>query len=204
MLKKIMKITLILVAILSIGLFIQHIYAKYLTVFQGKVVDAASQAPLEGVAVVAVWNTERMSIAEGGWGIGYLKETLTDKNGEWKIKGESGHDIASNIMAVVTGFGTLFMAGTSVTKPPHFIFFKPGYCSTPKGDGLKACEGMRYTYVDGKEILHLPKLNDREDRLEVLPPPADGDRSKQKNFMKLINTERRSLGLDEFPLRDDQ
>lgn len=92
--------------------------------YTGKVVEAETLEPIEGVAVAGEW-TE--------WGGGgftyhtrqyYVKETLTDENGEWEITGpEVSRTSEPNNF---DRFRTLFFG--YIQRPPSFIYFKPKYC----------------------------------------------------------------------------
>lgn len=125
--------------------------------FKGKVIDADTKQPIEGAVVVASWMEETLSIAEGGMRSKDVKETLTNKNGEWTISGPQGDGIAKWF---------IFIPGVYYTKPPEFIVFKPGYCSYPAGFGIGLCKGRLKTYnlTNSEtigEIVELPKLTDR-------------------------------------------
>ncbi|MEW6419947.1 MAG: hypothetical protein AB1480_17840 [Nitrospirota bacterium] len=128
-----------------------------------------------------------------------MKETLTDKNGEWIITGPKGRK-GGNITAIFT-----FVTGTHYTKPPEFIVFKPGYCSWPNGFFIDACKGKIKPGGNNKiaegETIELPKLANREDRRRsssIWPGLAGGDLATAKkieNFVKLLDKEEKDLGL---------
>ncbi len=166
--------------------------------FTGKVIDADTKEPIEGAVVVASWLEETATVAGPSTRLKDIKETLTDRNGEWAIRGPKGK-IGGSITALFT-----FFASTYYTKPPEFIVFKPGYCPYPEGFGIAACkEKLRPYGIGNREITQLPKLTNREDRLKVVMDPrhADGNISeeevitKQLHFIRLINEERKQLGL---------
>lgn len=167
--------------------------------FKGKVIDADTKKPIEGAVVVASWSEERATPTGSTTRLKDVKETLTDKNGEWVIEGPKGREM-SNITAIIT-----FITGTYITNTPEFIVFKPGYCSWPESSRIKACEGKMRTYnftvsENLGEILELPRLTNREDRLRSLPSRVSGYGAdkKQKEFIRLLNEERRHLGLEEY------
>ncbi len=141
-----------------------------------------------------------------------VKETLTDSNGAWTMEGPSGvrnPDSGRHSIAVIT-----LLTGTHYTNPPHFIIYKPGYCSIPDGFGVQACkfrlkpqptgrEGPN-EYLGNGQTAELPKLLDRTDRQHAIPEPlADSNMNyeellnKQKKLLELINEEQRNLGLRE-------
>jgi hypothetical protein len=110
--------------------------------------------------------------------------------------GKKGRDRPPLLSAILFG-----LTGFRYTKEPEFIIFKPGYCSWPNGFSIDACKDR--IRVEGSErfgegkTLALPKLTNREDRLKAYPGAVVGKNSleKQKEFIRLINEERRNLGL---------
>jgi hypothetical protein len=172
--------------------------AAWCATFKGKVIDADTKDPIIGLVVVAYWHEERATPTGSTSRLKDVKETLTDQNGEWLIEGPEGRDVG-NISALFS-----FMTGTYFTSPPQFIFFKPAYCSWPNGSLIEACKqkirfkGNRKS--DEGEILELPKLLEKEDRLRALLAPVTGNnaREKQKKLLRLINEERENLGLKKY------
>jgi hypothetical protein len=170
--------------------------------FKGKIIDADTREPIEGAVVVASWDEERATPAGSTSRLKDVKETLTDKKGEWIIEGPKGREL-SDATASFT-----FLTGTYITNPPEFIVFKPGYCSYRVGFGINACKGKMkvYNFTNSKnigEMLELPKLTKREDRRRSLPSPIHKDGngsfySKQGLFIRLINEESRNLGIGEY------
>ena len=121
--------------------------------FHGRVIDADTRAPIEGAVVVVSWSEERATIAGPTGRLKDVKETLTDKNGEWVIKGPKGR-IGGDALAMFTYF-----TGMYFTKPPWFIVFKPGYCSYPIGFTVDSCSGkIKPGTVAGTEEAALPVL----------------------------------------------
>lgn len=168
--------------------------------FKGRVIDADTKEPIEGAVVVASWLEERATVAGPTTRLKDVAETLTDKNGEWAIKGPKGRE-GGNITAIFT-----FLTGTYYTLTPEFIIFKPGYCSYPEGFGIEACkEKMKPYGVGNGETTELPKLTKREDRVKArgvwpsLMGPIDEERAKKvKELLRLLNEEARYLGLPEL------
>lgn len=176
---------------------------SYAATFKGKVIDSDTKEPIEGAVVVMSWSEERATPAGPTSRLKDVKETLTDKNGMWLIKGPKGGDIGK-IKAIFS-----FLTGTYFTNFPDFIIFKPGYCSWPEGFGIDACRGKMKLEGNDKVAegvtVELPKLINRGDRLEtqrIWPPLVGGDietKRKMKNFIRLLNEERRHLGIPEDP-----
>jgi len=166
--------------------------------FRGKVIDAETKEPIEGAVVVAEWKTERTTPTATHTNLKDVKEVLTDKNGEWSISGPKGRTDE-----LIPGL-SLFIP---YTKEPIFTIFNPGYCPWPLGFHIKACKEKLKPGGNGKiiegETIELPKLTNREDRLRALPGPIyedhfEGIYEKQRDFVRLINEERRALGLKEY------
>ena len=168
------------------------------TTFHGKVIDYDTREPIDGAVVVLHWNEARATIAGESTRLKAVKETLTDKNGEWTIMGPRGKE-GSDPLRLFT-----FLTGSHYTRKPEMIVFKPGYCSWPKGFFLDACKGKMKTsdtpeVMKGKTV-ELPKLKAREDRLGNLPGPIAGKGSleEQIEFIRLLNEESRNLGISEY------
>lgn len=165
--------------------------------FKGKVIDADTKEPIEGAVVVAEWSEETTTPTATHSRLKDVKEVLTDKKGEWVIKGPRGRR-GGNITAIFT-----FLTGTYYTKRPQFTIFKPGYCPCPLVVGIKVCkERMKPFSVDGEgETIELPKLTTREDRwkAEGIGSSFITETKKIKTFLRLLNEERKFLGLSEYP-----
>lgn len=174
--------------------------SAYGATFKGKVIDADTKEPIEGAVVVVYWH----KIQPGGHTkLKDVKETLTDKNGEWKIKGPRGRE--GGIFTFIFNLFTF----TYHTRPPKFIIFKPGYCPwSVSAFGIDACkEKLRPYDVGNGETAKLPRLTKREDRLRAtrVGPIFDGRDilKKQKEFIRLLSEERKNVGLSELTVLKD-
>jgi hypothetical protein len=176
------KIFITIGAVIAL-LFMICIYFTFLYTYHGKVIDAETKEPIEGAVVVVTWSTERATATGPSGSLKDVKETLTDKNGEWSIRGPRGMK-GGNIMAIFT-----FLTGLSYTRPPEIIIFKPGYCSWPGGFSIESCrKKMQTSGVKKGESIELPKLEvrDRETLLRNIPYTfADSD--KMPIFKKLLD-----------------
>ena len=171
--------------------------------FEGKVIDADTKQAIEGAVVVVSWTEERGTPTGGTQRLKEVKETLTDKNGTWKLRGPRGtsDDFLVNVYSILT-----MLTGAHYTNPPQFIIFKPGYCSYPQGFGIAACkERMRPYGVGNGEATELPKLMSREDRVlaqAIWPSLLGGDKASKKKvkiFIRLLNEEAKNIGLQVDP-----
>lgn len=187
--------------LLSVVAVIVLIVVYYLipVTYSGKIIDVDTGEPLEGAVVVAEWSEETATVTGGASQVKDVRETLTDKNGEWKIRGPRGKD-EDNLVILFT-----FVTGVSITSKPSFIIFKPGYCSIPGGRHLSACRRKKVIRESGSygrgATIGLPKLENREDRKrnQMISLIYDGNEiiKKQREFIRLLNIERRELGLEE-------
>ena len=147
--------------------------------YEGKVIDADTGQPIEGVVVLATWS--RVTVTPGGGVSSYYDamETVTDNNGEFKIKG-LGLLVLSNI------------------EPPYMTVFKAGYLY----DNLFWIPGESSLYSkikwDGKRaIIPLKKLTMEERRKQLGPsePPDEAPKEKIKLILREINKDRKEQGL---------
>ncbi len=190
----------ILIALLIIIFMCLSVSCTRAKTFKGRVIDADTKEPIEGAVVVAAWYKESwIPLGENIVKLKDVKETLTDKNGRWSIRGPSGGNSLSYGLAI----GGLFYH----TREPEFIIFMPGYCSWPNGFSIDACTnqmhitGYKEKIIGEGGTLELPKLTKREDRIRaqaLQEPAAEGVDEKLRELHKLLNQERRNLGLGEI------
>jgi len=152
--------------------------------YEGKVVDQESQEPIEGAVVLGTWHTIQPSM---GGGVSYYsdaRETVTDVNGNFTIRGQ-GLRIMSNL------------------EPMGVLIFKSGYSYEQIGswDTLKTgiYSKERIKWEGDKPIFPLKKLTLDERKDGPLPPypPSESKRADKTNlFMQEIKKERREQGLE--------
>lgn len=178
-----MRIFLVVLLFLSLG------GNAWGATFKGKVIDADTKQPIEGAVVVASWLEETTTPGATHTRLKDVKETLTNKKGEWMIEGPKGRE-GGNIMAIFT-----LLTGTYYTRTPEFIIFKPGYCSWPVGFTIDACRakikpGGNDKVAEG-ETVELQRLTKREDRRRTKPAPVGekADWKKQKLLIQMIREE---------------
>ena len=195
MLKSLTHILIMLVTVICFFSIIPKAHGK---TFSGRVIDADTQEPIEGAVVVVYWHeARRTSIGDLSSRPKDVKETLTDKNGGWSVTGPAGgENTISYYLALITGM--------YYTMEPEFIIFKPGYCCWPEGFAIDACKGKLKSSGPGEimegKTLELPRLRRERDRRRNIPGIAGGENAleKQKELIRLINEERRKLGLPEI------
>src|SRR3990170_1219568 len=122
--KKLFIVTICILAILieSGCAFATRIDGPY----RGKIIDADSREPIEGVVVLGVWDREYPGAGGAVHEYYDAMETVTDKNGGFEIKGQ-GLLVMSNVI------------------PMDVLIFKSGYEHIGRGSwkGLKGRGWMR-------------------------------------------------------------
>jgi hypothetical protein len=141
--------------------------------YSGRVIDADTRAPVEGVVVLGVWNTEQITPGGAVHTFHDARETVTDKNGEFEIPG-MGFMILSNV------------------TPMDVLIFKAGYEHIGMGpwESLKKDLILRkkIKWEGTKAIIPLKKLTMEERKKRVMGKeniPAE----KQKFLIKELNKE---------------
>jgi hypothetical protein len=93
--------------------------------FSGKVIDWDTLEPIEGAVVVARWDKSRAGWpAEGTDRFHDAREAVTDKNGDWEIRGPKGNtetfdkDLHHLISLIFRKY---------YIQDPYFFIYKPGY-----------------------------------------------------------------------------
>jgi hypothetical protein len=154
--------------------------------YRGKVVELETENPIEGAVVAARWTIEPFVHSER---ICDAKETITDKNGEFELPRCScmGHPFAE-------------------MYKPSVIVFKPGYLAypplgnTPEEKKAKMPTFTGHEFKDKKQYyvikLGKPKTqNERELTYGSTGFSDDETRKKLPILLKLLNEERKNLGL---------
>ena len=181
--KNVGRAILIILAVISMpiayGISTAIVPYYYLAPFEGKVIDADTKSPVEGAAVLAVYYKEVPSIAGSNSYAIDAQETLTDKNGEFKIP----------------EYKKWF--GSNNGEPEgDLLIFKPGYGKFPGSEGVNIVGAVRATpekYI----VYELPKLKTKEERknnLHHTSRPFHIAYEKMKEFTHLLNEERANLG----------
>jgi hypothetical protein len=155
--------------------------------YSGHVIDADTGAPIEGVVVLGVWNTEKATPGGAVHDFYDARETTTDKNGDFKIPG-MGFKILSNV------------------TPMDVLIFKAGY----EHIGLHPWASLKEDLIlrkkikwEGKKaIIPIKKLTLEERKKKGDPdyPPMDTPKEKIKLILKEINKDRKERGLDTVEL----
>ncbi|MFZ3090793.1 MAG: hypothetical protein WA240_09260 [Nitrospirota bacterium] len=158
--------------------------------WRGKIIDIETKEPLEGAVVLAVWERVYRTPTGDSSYFYEAKEVLTDKEGRFEIPSYTPIN---------------FVPLLSYMRGPHFTIFKPGYLSIEWWHGEYFLEGStektvkfeKYEkkYILAPGIIELPPLKTREERLRNMPA-VSVPYKKQRLLIKLINEERKNLGLE--------
>lgn len=143
--------------------------------YEGKVIDAETGQPIEGVVVLGTWS--RAIATPGGSVYSYYDamETVTDKNGYFKIK----------------GLGLLVLSNVA---PMDVVIFKVGYeyLGLMPWISLKEDEllSKKIKWMGNKAIIPLKKVTKEERKKDPLYPPippTEAPINKVRSMLKEIN-----------------
>lgn len=153
--------------------------ARYDGPYEGKIVDADTGNPIEGVVVLGVWYKETPTVAGAVSSYYEARETVTNKNGDFNIPG-MGLKILSNVAVM------------------DFLIFKAGY--EYKGlwswEALKKDSGLKVKWEDKKAIIPLRKLTLEERKSPPYPPTEAVKGNRARLLENEINKDRRERGLE--------
>lgn len=151
--------------------------------YEGRVINADTGEPIEGVVVLGKWSREH--ITPGGAVSEYYdaREAVTDKNGEFYIPGQ-GLLVASNV------------------TPMNVLIFKAGYEyleTTWLGLKVDGILKQRVKWEGNKAIIPLKKLTMEERKKQGSPPdpPTEAAFEKVRLLLIEINKDRIERGLPE-------
>lgn len=154
---------------------------RYDATYKGKIIDADTGQPIEGVMVLGVWYKGHPTVAGVVHEYYDAKETLTDKNGEFEISGV-GLRVMSNV------------------EPMDVMIFKAGYQHIGMGpwESFKEDVGLLMKKIgwDGdRAIIPLKKLTMEERKKRGTPTTPSIPNNKMESMNKEINKERVGIGL---------
>lgn len=158
--------------------------------YRGTVVDAETKAPLEGAVVVVVWHRKPIVTMDGPQYFHKAVEALTDAEGKFTVDASPGID---------------WNPFTYVLKDPWIAIFKPGYGAFPLAHvKTQSVRELKEAMLTEGATIALPKLKTKEELRKftdtggiLISPLVPDDRIP--NLRRLINVQRRSLGLQPIP-----
>jgi hypothetical protein len=201
------KITLSIIIAISLGFCFAVPCCGWLifheSEYRGKIIDAGTKKPIEGVVIVALYYGYGIIGGPGGAGRRFInaKEALTDRNGEF----------------VIPSYTTLTGPNT-VKYETEFVIYKSGYASYPdyrlqiypfkycgpgylfnktpigKREEIKITDTEVVTVPLG--IAELPRLKTSEERIKAMSSmPLPDECAKTPLLMSAINEERKRFSL---------
>ncbi len=170
--KKIMQIILCILSLVTVE---GCIYPAVFTArtCDGRIVDADTKLPIEGVVVLGIWYNEYGTAGGAVNRYHDAKETVTEKNGVFVIKG-------NDFM--------IFKAGYEYLRLDTAIFQKH-----VEDIGLRD----KIKWEGGKAIIPLRKLTmeERKRRIILGSPPMESPFEKVKYYLRELDKERVQIGL---------
>ena len=157
-------------------------FIQYEGTHRGKIVDADTGAPIEGVVVLGTWSRVYPNVAGASHELYDARETVTDKNGEFSIPG-MGLKLLSNV------------------EEMNVLIFKSGYeyIGTMPWVTLRRDSTMlqKVKWEDDRAIISLKKLTMDERKKGFGPPSPPDEALKEKIKLMLweINKDRSEQGL---------
>jgi hypothetical protein len=168
--------------------------------FKGRVIDVETKEPIDGAVVVAQYHVNMLGPTGSHTTLIDVQEALTDKKGEF---------VLPSLTKMINPFST--------GDDTSFLIWKPGYRKVDIWGGYFFAEEPgtvenRPVHADGGLVLRpvtlgiveLERTKTREERLKSIPTPfgKDSDVKKQKEFIGIINEERKSFGFEPFDIGD--
>lgn len=151
-------------------------FFRYDGTYKGKVIDADTREPIEGVVVLGVWSREYPTAAGAVHKFYDARETVTDKNGEFEIPG----------VGLV-----LWLWPLPGIIPMDVLIFKAGY--TPL-DVPWSWVKKSVKFEDNKAIIRLKKLTMEQRRQKGLPTrPSSVPVEKMKLLTNEIDREEKEI-----------
>jgi hypothetical protein len=178
-----MKINIVLFLTVSFLLFTGCCYpVRYDGPYKGRVVDAETGNPIEGVVVLGVWYKVAATPAGGVSSYYDAAETVTDKNGDFEIR----------------GLGLMILSNVDVMD---VLIFKAGYQYIGSGpwDSLKHDGGLlmkKVAWEGNRAIIPLRKLTlEERKKQEGSPDYGEAPKEKIRLMLREINKDRVGRGL---------
>jgi len=182
--KKNVLLALITVMVIIISLGCESAI-RYDGPYKGRIIDADTGEPIEGVVVLGEWNSEH--ITPGGAVSEYYdaRETVTDNNGEFSITGQ-GLLIASNV------------------TPMNVLIFKAGYeylKTTWLGLKVDGILRQKVKWEGNTAIIPLKTSTVEERRTDPLYPPTPPTAAPLSKVHRMLREINRDLLINGFDLR---
>lgn len=163
--------------------------------FHGRVIDAETKEPLEGVVVVALYNVREYGPGGSGADAVDAKEAVSDKNGDFSISPK----VYFSLYPFATGWTT------------EFKVYKPGYAGFPYWTIVRQTDQMEARTKSQEEemmkqgaVIKLQKVHTRDERLKAMwGRPIRIPDGKMPKLLELMNKEEINLGFEPRQKRGD-
>ncbi len=178
-----------LIAIVSmLVIFVTSGCLRYEGINRGKVIDEATGEPIEGVVILAVWYKGQPTIAGTKHKFYDATEVVTDKDGEFSIKG----------MGLKLDRPGIPFPGFADIENMQIFIFKAGYTYYHIVNWNEFKRGMRVK--NDKLIIHLKKLTMEERRKQGSPdfPTEAAVQKKMSRMLEEINKDLIEKGYSPF------
>jgi hypothetical protein len=160
------------------------VLVRYDGAYKGKIIDAETKKPIEGVVILGIWYKVHVGPGGGSHTFYEARETVSDRNGNFEIDG------LGLVWRLIDSMGVLI--------------FKSGYQYIGYGmwDSFEIDGGLLTKKVEregGRAIIPLKKLTTEERRkAATFPeyPPSKAPKDKVKLMMAEIYKERKERGID--------
>jgi hypothetical protein len=188
-------ITLLTTLLLSVGSAGCATLGEAAGPWRGQVIDAETSQPVEGVVVLAVWESVRPGMMHVARDFHDVDEVITDAEGRFVLPARS--------LTVANPFVTI--------EGPKLSMFKGGYGPWGVNEMWKYMQMITSfrdamkRFGEGGAIFDLPPLKTRDERRRFLSrasPPFDAPSLKIPRYLDAIDTERLSFGME--PIKDDR
>ena len=167
--------------------------------FKGKVIDAETRQPIDGVVVVPMYQTHTLISGPGGGysSIIHVKEALTGKSGEFHIPSYTTI-IQPNSLEDRVGFIFYKPGYGGQVQPPHVVGLESLFSQEIGTKGELLVESIRgnktiaFTYG----VVELRRVETKQERLRAIPGrPSELSPEDMPFLNKAINEERKRFGL---------
>lgn len=175
--------------------------------YKGRVIDADTREPIEGVVVLGIWSREHISPGGAVHTFYDAMETVTDKNGDFEIKGLGllvlSNVIPMDVLIFKAGYEYIGMGSWKGLKSVGWKGKEESYDPTLKTKVIKPVYDPRrkVKWEGDKAIIPLKKLTMEERRKQSTPsfPSEAYEKKKMPLLIKEINKEEKFFGRQPYP-----
>ena len=132
--------------------------------YEGRVIDAETRQPIEGVVILGTWHTVTITPGGGTHNFYDAQETVTDKNGDFRIKG-----LGLKVLSNVEPMGALiFKAGYEYDSGSWRSFKEGSFAKTYKWEGARVIIPLRKLTMEERKKQDIPDfyIGQRYDKRE--------------------------------------